>query len=438
MMKISRTKPIQLFLILLVTSLVFQACDSSTSPGNGEDQMSPPDDMAEPNLCDDTYPCENINLLANLTPQQLQGEALNDIWGWTDPQTGREYALVGMTDRVTFVDISTPTDPQVVGTLPESVDESQTSESLLLQMHDDEDGEGKSAWRDVKVYQNYAYVVSDGQPHGLQVFDLTRLRDVTNTPQTFSEDLHYTEFGNAHNIAINEESGFAYVVGSNQAGGGLFILDLSDPSQPVHVGSHTDPQVGRNSTGYVHDTQCVMYNGPDVDYAGQEVCFNSSETHLMIADVTDKQNTSTISRNTYSGNEYAHQGWLTDDQRYFLLDDELDESRRGTQTTTYIWDVQDLDNPEMIGTYQSGRSIDHNQYINNGYTYQANYTRGLRVIDIANISEGALEEVGYFDTHPASDAPTFDGAWSVYPYFDSGVIVVSDISNGLFILSSDL
>jgi len=288
------------------------------------------------------------------------------------------------------------------------------------------------------VYQNHAYVVSDGQPHGLQIFDLTRLRDVPNPPKTFTEDVHFTDFGNAHNIAINEASGFAYVVGSNQVGGGLYILDISNPQDPVFVGSHADTTVGRASTGYVHDTQCVIYNGPDDDYSGQEVCFNSSETDFVIADVTDKQATQTIAASSYQGNEYAHQGWLTEDHRYFLLDDELDENRNGGPTTTYIWDVQDLDNPELIGTHESELStIDHNQYVKGNFTYQANYTSWLRIFDLSKIGSANLQEVAFFDTYPSDDATEFDGAWSNYPYFESGIIVVSDISNGLFVLSPD-
>lgn len=423
---------------LMLGVMIFSACDSSTSSGD-ENAFIPP---VQNELCADTYPCNNITLLANLTPQDLLGERLNDIWGWTDPQTGKEYALVGLTDRLTFVDISTPTEPVVVGTLPESIENVAAGNGFDLGYHHDdeeEEGEGKSAWRDIKVYENHAYVVSDGQPHGLQVFDLTRLRDITNAPVTFTEDVHFTDFGNAHNIAINEESGFAYVVGSNRFGGGLYILDISNPKNPVLAGSHADTTVGLSAPGYVHDTQCVMYRGPDTDYSGQEVCFNSSEDFFVIANVTDKQATATIAKRSYPGNAYAHQGWLTEDHRYFLLDDELDENRNGVPTTTYIWDVQDLDSPELIGSHVSDLfSIDHNQYVKGNLSFQANYTTGLRVFDISNIASGVMQETAFFDTFPADDAPKFDGAWSNYPFFESGVIIVSDVSNGLFILSPDL
>jgi choice-of-anchor B domain-containing protein len=312
--------------------------------------------------------------------------------------------------------------------------------------------EGKSTWRDFKVFQNHLYVVSDGQPHGLQVFDLTRLRDVEDPPVIFSEDVLYKEFGNAHNIAINEETGFAYIGGSNTYGGGLHIVDIREPKNPQFAGFHSDSTVGLNSSGYVHDAQCVNYRGPDGDHQGAEICMNSSETHVVIADVTNKSNVPTISASSYDSSadldsinssedikHYAHQGWLTEDHRYFLLDDELDESNGGNNTRTYIWDVQDLDNPGLIGIYENGlNSIDHNQFIKGGYVYQANYTSGLRILSLENIANGELEEVAYFDTFPQNNDTEYDGAWSNYPYFESGVIVVSDISNGLFILQPNL
>lgn len=443
---------IQIPILLLIISIGL-GCKSTTSStnndGGADNNVSNPVVSAS---CEDgmagEYPCQNIDLMAQLTPSELLGERLNDIWGWTDPATGKEYALVAMTDRVTFVDISSPTEPVVVGTLPESIPNSKAGISVENSAQHDEKDEGKSTWRDLKVYQNHAFVVSDGQPHGMQVFDLTRLRDVQDPPETFTEDLHYTDFGNAHNIAINEATGFAYVVGSNRVGGGLYILDINEPLNPIFAGSHADSTVGYSRpqgdgsstpTGYVHDTQCVIYDGPDNDYNGREICFNSGETHLVIADVTDKSATTTIGKSDYPGREYAHQGWLTEDHQYFLLDDELDEGRTGSNTTTYLWDISDLQNPTLIGTYLSEKaSIDHNQYVKGNHTYQANYTSGLRILDITAIASGSLQEVAFFDTHPEDDEIVFDGAWSNYPFFESGVVIVSDVSNGLFILSPNL
>lgn len=431
--------------ILLVLSVLTAGCGDnptdSESPGN---TVEIPEELkCSDGLSDGKYSCKNIDLVAHLPVDELlaepfdNGSALNDIWGWTDPQTGIEYALVGLNDGVTMVDISTPSEPQVVAKLNETASVSESTTDNLWKgtiAHDE-----KSSWRDFKVYENHLYVVSDGQPHGMQVFDLTKLRDIDNPPAMFSEDVLYEEFENAHNIAINTETGFAYIGGSNTYGGGLHIVDIRDPLEPQFAGFHSDSTVGRDGTGYVHDMQCVNYIGPDSDYQGDEICMNSSETHLVIANVTEKENTSTISKTSYEGNAYAHQGWLTENHQYFLLDDEFDEQRGSTQTRTYIWDVQDLDNPQMIGVHESTlKSIDHNQYIKGDYVYQANYTSGLRILSLDNIADGVLEEVAHFDTFPAGNRLEYNGAWSNYPYFESGLVIVSDVTNGLFILQPNL
>lgn len=419
-------------LLLTLLAAVLVSCSDSHFFVNTDDLK--PDEQCTDASSNDQYPCRNIDLIARVTLAELQGERLNDIWGWTDPLTGKEYALVGMTDGISFVDISKPDEPVVVGTMAESIpDEQNTDRSYKTEegVHDEE----KSTWRDLKVYSNHVFVVSDGQPHGMQVFDLRRLRDVEDPPRAFTEDYHYEEFANAHNIAINEETGYAYVVGSDTYGGGLHIIDIQEPLQPQFAGFHSDSTVGYRATGYVHDTQCVIYQGPDTDYTGDEICFNSSETHLVIANVTDKDSVYTIAKLSYAGGQYAHQGWLTEDHQYFLLNDELDEGRRNHNTRTYIFDVRDLDNPDITGTHTAETtSIDHNLYIKGNYVYQANYTAGLRILSLENVAEGELKEVAWIDTHPEDDVREYDGAWSNYPYFDSGLVVVSDMSRGLFIL----
>ena len=431
-------------LLFFVATLVVGCSDNSTNVGDPGDTIDIPVAFeCVDGLSNDRYECNNIDLVATVSPENLlaepldDGQALNDIWGWTDPETGTEYALVGLVGGVAFVDLSTPSEPQVVGKLeePESVSGTSGKTSRRAELMHEE----KSSWRDFKVYQNHLYVVSDAQPHGMQVFDLTRLRGVEDPPVTFQEDYHYDNFENAHNIAINEGTGYAYVGGSDTYGGGLHIIDLQSPLDPQFAGFHSDSTVGFDSTGYVHDTQCVVYDGPDADYQGDEICMNSSETHLVIANVTDKEHTETIAKSSYENNGYAHQGWLTEDHRYFLLDDEFDEAQNGINTQTYIWDVQDLDNPELIGVHEANTpSIDHNQYIKGNYTYQANYTAGLRILSLDNIGDGELEEVAYFDTFTDNDNRSFDGAWSNYPFFESGIIIVSDFTNGLFILRPTL
>lgn len=399
------------------------------------------------------YPCNNVGLYAVVTPQELLAEdkdgvdaGLNDIWGWTDPETGSEYALVGLTDGVAFVDITNPSEPVVVGKLQEPGSQQQKNPVALH--HDEDDLKGASTWRDMKVYENRLYVVSDLQPssHGMQVFDLAQLRNISNPPEIFTDDdnARYKLFANAHNLAINEETGFAYVVGSTSGEvcaerGGLHMIDLKGAS-PEFAGCYFDEEVesNRELSGYIHDTQCVIYNGPDEEHAGREICFSSAETALLITNVEDKENAETIAAAGYDGNAYAHQGWLTEDHRYFFMNDELDEIHNGHNTRTYVWNVEDLDNPQMTGFYEHPTSsIDHNLYIFNDIMYQANYTGGLRVLDVSNRDPESIVEIGFFDTTPNTSEPEFDGLWSVYPWFSDNKVVVSDRNRGLFILHAE-
>jgi len=365
----------------------------------------------------DGYPCNNVDLLAWLPLSQLgnPGNA-NDIWGWVDPVNQDAYAILGLDTGTAFIRITDPENPIIIGYLS-----TYTSASL---------------WRDIKVYNNHAFIVSEAGGHGMQVFDLAQLRNFDGSPIiNFSETSHYGLFGNCHNIAINEETGFAYAVGSNDCSGGLHMINIQNPSNPTFAGCY-------NQDGYTHDTQCVVYNGVDTNYVGQEICFSSNEDTVTITNVTNKLNPTTISINGYQGAQYTHQGWLTEDHRYFLVNDELDEYYNGVSTRSYIWDLQSLSNPTLISVYDHGsNNIDHNMYVKDNFLYQSHYTAGLRIQDISNISDGDMNEVAFFDIHPANNGTTFDGTWSNYPFFDNNIVIVSGIgdggnveSGGLFVL----
>lgn len=358
------------------------------------------------------YPCNGLDLMSRISLSEFNTDRGNDSWGWTDPQDGKEYAIMGLGNGAAFVDISDPVNPVYLGKLPTHTD--------------------NSTWRDIKVYNNYAFIVSEASGHGMQVFDLTRLRSVANPPATFSEDAYYGGFGHCHNIVINEETGYAYAVGTSSFGGGPHFVNIQDPLNPVAAGGFSDDN-------YCHDAQVVIYDGPDADYAGREILFGSNEDRVSIVDVTDKNNPQGISIGLYGSVEYTHQGWLTEDKRYFIIGDELDESNFGFNTRTIVFDVSDLDNPVVHYEYEGDlAAIDHNGYVLGNDFYLSSYRAGLRIIDISDIENENMVETKFFDTYPNSNSANFDGAWSVYPYFASGNIVISDIDRGLFIVRDHL
>ena len=362
------------------------------------------------------FPCKDVDLesFLPLTSLTLEGDEpgqLNDIWGWTDPQTGKEYAIVGKTNGTSFVDVSDPRAPRYLGDLP-----TRNVETDVFNI-----------WRDMKVYKNHAFIVSEEPLHGMQVFDLTRLRDVTS-PQRFDEDATYDGFGSAHNIALNEQSGFAYAIGSRTCGGGSHIVDVRDPQSPKPAGCVAQDL-------YTHDNQCVTYDGPDTRFTGREICFDYNEDSLTIVDVTNKALPRQLSKLEYEGSSYTHQGWLTADKRFALANDELDEQDSDVPTTTYIFNVERLDQPRLQGTYQHPTAaIDHNNYVKGNRAFQSNYRSGLRILDTAQAEQGTLQTLGFFDVYPADDAAEFNGSWSNYPYFGSGNVIATGIEQGLFVL----
>jgi choice-of-anchor B domain-containing protein len=304
------------------------------------------------------YSCDNVDLLSHLSLEELGdiGRA-QDNWGWKDPQTGRYYAIVSMFLGTSFVDVTDPLNPVYLG--------------KMLAANTD-----KGSASDVKTYANHAYFVSSAQNTGMQVFDLTRLRGVIS-PQVFEPDFLYTDIGGAHNIAINEETAYAYLVGGHgikNCGGDLHIVDISTPDLPTWVGCFT-------VLDSIHDTQCVIYRGPHGKYRGAEICFASNGPNLSIIDVSDKNNISLLGQVAWPQQAFAHQGWLTGDQRYFLMGDEGDENQFGVNTRTIVMDVSDLENPVYVGShFADTTATDHNQYVIGNFVYQANYSVGLRIL----------------------------------------------------------
>jgi choice-of-anchor B domain-containing protein len=358
------------------------------------------------------FPCDGIDLLSFITVDEMGGGLYapegrgSDVWGWTDPETGREYVIAGLEVGTSFIDITDPKRPIYLAHLPTSA-----TNNLI--------------WRDIKVYDNHAFIVAESANHGMQVLDLTALRDLdaAGAPHTLEADARYDGFLRAHNLVINEDSGFAYAVGQrNDAQGcisSVHMIDIRDPLNPTFAGCYEDD-------GYIHDAHCVMYEGPDTRFTGREICIMSSPNPhtVTIVDVTDKDSPETLSVTDYPNPAYSHQGWLLDGQRYYL---------HNSETTTRvpqgieIFDLGSLTDPQHIGFFENpAQSTQHNLYqADDGYVYQSNYSSGLRKYDVSNVAEGVIEEVGYFDVYPPNDDPGFGfGSWSNYPWFDSGVVAV--------------
>ncbi len=371
------------------------------------------------------YPCDDVDFLSFMSLAELgatseEAEGAN-LWGWTDSETNKEYVIMGLTDGTAFVDISNPENPVYLGSLP-------THNNV-----------SSAKYRDMKVYKDHAFIIADfNSLHGMQVFDLTQLRDAIfdddmMTPTgTFTETAYFDGFGDAHNIHINEESGYAYVFRATDpelCSGAMYMVNIQDPKNPTPAGCFSEG-------GLASDAMCVMYHGADPDYQGKEVCVVASDDEIIVADVTDKANPVNLKTLTYENVKRAHNAWLTADHNYFVSSDMNDEVMAGLDTRIFVWDFRDVDNPQLIGTYVGPTpSSDHNVWINGNYAYIGNFRAGVRILDITNIASGNLTEAAYFDMVPADNNPGHSaGAWAVYPYFANGLVAVSEKGKGLFIL----
>ncbi len=352
------------------------------------------------------YASMNVTLLSHIPLNNFTGldnSGGNDCWGYVSP-AGKEYAIMCLEGGYGFVDITDPVNPVIIETIAGPI----------------------GMWHDVKVLGEYAYGVSESGS-GIQIIDLSM---IDQGEVSLVRNWTSGGYSTTHNIVSNEESGTLWLAGSNIGNGGLINIDLSSPELPALNGGWTEM--------YVHDAQVVSWKTGEL--AGKELAFIAggfstgySVTGLRIVDVTDPENTETLSTLFYPDAGYAHQLWLSTDRKFLYLNDELDEGFFVPVTTTRIINIEDPSNPILVGIFSTGSpAADHNLYTRDHYIYQANYRSGLRVFDALDPSNPI--EVAYFDTYPDSDAPRFNGAWSNYPYFPSGNTIISDTVRGLFVV----
>jgi len=359
------------------------------------------------------FDSNGITLQGWLTVGELSATANGgaDCWGHVSG-AGREYAIVGLTNGVAFVDMTNPTAPFVIDHVP----------GVL------------STWRDMKVYQNHAYIVSEGafgndNGGGIQVVDMS---NIDSGGVTLVDTISDATDDDTHNIALDPVSGFAYRCGGRDLG--LRAYDLSIPSAPVLVGQWNDR--------YVHDAQIVTYT--DGPYAGREIAFCCSgvgvggggDPAFDILDVTTKGVIKTLAHIHYPEPGFSHQVWISPDRQYAYLNDELDEDG-ALFTTTHVIDISDLQSPVAMTAFaNTSTSIGHNLYFAGGLIFEANYRSGLRVFSATDRKHP--QEIAYFDSYPNSDSASFTGMWSNFPFFPSGNIVCSDLNRGFFSVRLDV
>ncbi len=332
----------------------------------------------------------NAVLLGQLDERSNYG----DLWGYVDPATGREYALLtARFQGLSIIDLDTPT-PTEVAFVPGLRDGGSVADA-----------------KDVKTYGRYAYLAHEYDD--VLVIDLADPTDPTVVGQIDVRPGSSSD--GSHNILI--EGDYLYVVGGRSPGG-LRIFDLgADPVAPPLVGQYAGP----SGSTYYHDLDVVG----DTAYAA--AIYNQGVDVLDLSDRTAPTLITTIIYPT-SGYMGAHNVCAAPDGQTIFVGDEI-----GTEPWTRAFDVSDLDDPELLSELiVDEQAVTHNCYVKGDFIYIAHYTEGLQVFDVSD--PASPERVAFYDTYPGPGFG-FNGAWTAYPYLPSGRVIVSDLSGGLFVIN---
>ncbi len=374
------------------------------------------------------FPCAGIDLQSYVPLESLSPGAASasNLWGFSDADDGREYAVIGVSNGTAVVDVTEPASPRVVGAVPGP----------------------ESIWREIKVYQKwnpeagrhdaFAYVVSEAPTAGLQILDLSSLPDSVSLAATFRA------FDTSHTVTLANvdpatgaaaEGGPApvlYVQGARQPTVGIFALSIADPRAPTVLGEYTET--------YGHDTWTGRAEGaraaacaPGHDPCDLVVVWTGRS--IRVLDWTEKENPRVIGETIYANLGFPHSGWISPDGNFLFSMDELDERLTGENSLVRVFDVADWGHPTLAGEWRSGTpAIEHNGYTRGSRYYISHYERGVTILDVSD--PRAPAEVGFFDTYPAGEADEFHGAWGIYPYLPSGTLLASNIdgAGGLFVL----
>ncbi|MEM6342298.1 MAG: choice-of-anchor B family protein [Bacteroidota bacterium] len=310
---------------------------------------------------------------------------LNDIWAYVDAQ-GNEYALVGAVDGVSIVSLSDPANPVELQFLPGV----------------------NSTWRDLKTFGDYAYV-SNESADGLRIIDLSTLPATVAYKDTVMEGI-----STIHNLWVSQ--GILFVLGPDNFNGGAAMYDLNaNPWVPSFLGAY--------DARYVHD----LYGRNDTVYAAE---INSGT--LTILDISNPATPVQLGSRSYQ-NSFTHNLWLNDAGNVCFSTDELAEAY------IYAWEVSDPSNIQQLDRIRSslsnGQAIPHNTHVLNDYLVTSYYRDGINIVDGSRPHN--LIEVGYYDTSPALQGDGFNGSWGAYPFLPSGLVLASDMENGLFVLQAN-
>lgn len=327
------------------------------------------------------------------------GQTLANICGYTAPN-GNEYALLGAENGMIIVDVTNPNNVVQLVQIPMVT----------------------SLWKEIKVYQNYAYVTTEGNGGALQIVNLNAIPATSAASYSYytytGDGAIAGQLSTVHALHIDTTQGYCYLFGTNLFNGGAVFLDLNaDPYNPTYAGKY-------DQLGYVHDG----YVDNDTLYAGHIYA-----GQFAIVDCTNKSAPVVLATQT-TPTAFTHNTWPTPDHNYLFTTDENSNSFLTCYDVSNPGNIQEMDRTQSWNP--NSNSIVHNTHIvtagNANWAVTSWYRDGFVITDVTRPHN--MVNVGWYDTY-AGQGNGFDGDWGVYPFFPSGTIVVSNIDEGLFVFS---
>ncbi|MEM6326943.1 MAG: choice-of-anchor B family protein [Bacteroidota bacterium] len=309
----------------------------------------------------------------------------SDVWAYTAPD-GSEYAIMGTLDGIAIV--AAPS-LEVVATI-----DGPTERAFFY-------------WRDIKTYGSFAYVTTEayGNREGLMVIDLRNLphsAEFVTSVRGVNDRLV-----SSHNLSIDTKTGHAWVLNSD--GTTIVGLDLSNPMLPVEVGSVDVPD---SHDVYAHDGTLYVAEG--------------RSPKISVWNVTNPRVPEEMGTVVFPDPGYVHNVWPTEDGLHILTTEET------ANKTVKVWNIEDLENPELVAEWLGGSNLAHNVHVQGEYAIISHYSTGVSMVDISDPTNPV--EVANFDTHPENDDANFNGNWGASLPTKSGLVFASDLEGTLTVL----